>query len=112
MTTRTTRARSAPTTTAYVVMSPAPQTGTVNWALLACIRFFEQGAAGYATDTGNTFYGAYQFTLPTWQSVGGSGNPAEAEPDEQDSRAWRLYLRDGLDPWPTPKVMCRHLVAS
>ncbi len=98
-------------------VEPAPRTTTVNWALLACIRSFEQndnpraGPTGYASDTGNSFYGAYQFTWSTWVSVGGSGNPAHAEPDEQDARAWRLYLRDGLAPWPTPAVKCRHLVA-
>jgi hypothetical protein len=39
------------------------------------------------TDTGNGFYGKYQFDLPTWQSVGGSGNPAQASEAEQDRRA-------------------------
>ncbi len=90
---------------------PAPLPATAS-ALLACIRSFEQGAAGYATDTGNTFYGAYQFTLGTWRSVGGTGNPADAPPEEQDDRAWKLYLRDGLGPWPTPAVKCRHLAPN
>lgn len=75
-------------------------------SLLACIRSWEQGAGGYATDTGNGFYGAYQFTLSTWRSVGGAGNPADASAAEQDARAWRLYLREGLSPWPTPAVRC------
>lgn len=75
-------------------------------ALLACIRSYEQGAAGYATDTRNGFYGAYQFTLGTWRSVGGTGNPAHASPAEQDERAWALYLSRGLAPWPTPARRC------
>ncbi len=101
----TTRARSAPTTTVYE--PPSPQSRTVGGdAPLACIRSFEQGAAGYATDTGNGFYGAYQFDLATWQSVGGSGNPAHASAAEQDMRAEMLYDRRGLQPWPTPAVMC------
>lgn len=74
--------------------------------ILACIRSYEQGADGYATDTDNGFYGAYQFDWSTWQSVGGSGNPAETSADEQDERAWQLYLRRGLQPWPTPAAMC------
>ncbi len=104
VTTRTTRARSAPTTTGYE--PPSPQSRTTGAAPLACIRRYEQGAAGYATDTGNGFYGAYQFDLATWQSVGGSGNPAHASAAEQDMRAEMLYDRRGLQPWPTPAVMC------
>lgn len=74
--------------------------------LLACIRSYEQGGAGYATDTGNGFYGAYQFDLPTWRSVGGAGNPAHASAAEQDARAWALYQSRGLAPWPTPARRC------
>jgi Transglycosylase-like domain len=52
------------------------------------------------TDTGNGFYGKYQFTLSTWQSVGGVGNPAAAPEAEQDMRAGMLYAREGSAPWP------------
>jgi hypothetical protein len=52
------------------------------------------------TDTGNGFYGKYQFTLATWQAVGGSGNPARASESEQDSRAAQLLARAGADQWP------------
>jgi len=44
-----------------------------------------------ATDTGNGFYGKYQFDLQTWQAVGGSGNPAQASEAEQDRRAAALW---------------------
>ncbi|WP_270006599.1 transglycosylase family protein [Solirubrobacter deserti] len=53
-----------------------------------------------ATNTGNGFYGKYQFTLSTWQSVGGSGNPAAASEAEQNRRAAILYAREGASPWP------------
>lgn len=46
------------------------------------------------------YYGKYQFDLGTWQSVGGSGNPAEASEPEQDYRAALLYSRAGSSPWP------------
>jgi len=75
-------------------------------ALLACIRSYEQGDAGYATDTGNGYAGAYQFDRQTWASVGGTGNPAHASPAEQDARAWALYESRGLSPWPTPARRC------
>jgi hypothetical protein len=52
------------------------------------------------TDTGNGFYGKYQFTLQTWQAVGGSGNPAAAPEAEQDRRAAALYASAGAGQWP------------
>ncbi len=52
------------------------------------------------TDTGNGFYGKYQFTLATWQAVGGSGNPAQASEAEQDRRAAALLAQAGPGQWP------------
>jgi Transglycosylase-like domain len=52
------------------------------------------------TNTGNGFYGKYQFAQSTWQSVGGVGNPAAASEAEQDMRAAMLYEREGSSPWP------------
>jgi hypothetical protein len=52
------------------------------------------------TNTGNGFYGKYQFTPETWASVGGTGNPAAAPEAEQDARAAALYAREGAAPWP------------
>src|SRR6476619_3943992 len=53
-----------------------------------------------ATDTGNGFYGKYQFDLQTWQAVGGTGSPADASEAEQDRRAASLYAKAGPSPWP------------
>jgi len=53
----------------------------------------------YAINTGNGYYGAYQFDLSTWRSVGGSGYPNEASPAEQDYRALILYRQRGWNPW-------------
>jgi hypothetical protein len=52
------------------------------------------------TDTGNGFYGKYQFTLDTWQAVGGAGNPAQASEAEQDRRASTLLAQAGSGQWP------------
>jgi hypothetical protein len=46
------------------------------------------------------YRGAYQFDVQTWQSVGGSGDPAAASPAEQDSRAAALVSQRGSNPWP------------
>lgn len=77
-------------------------------AVLACIRQIES-TNDYRARNGN-HWGAYQFVPSTWRSVGGSGNPAHAPPQEQDMRARRLLEREGLDPWPTPSRKCRHLM--
>jgi Transglycosylase-like domain len=66
---------------------------------LAAIRACESGG-NYAANTGNGFYGAYQFDQGTWQSVGGSGLPSDASPGEQDRRAQMLIDRSGASPWP------------
>jgi hypothetical protein len=77
-------------------------TARATGAPLASIRACEtRGQPNpYSTNTGNGFYGAYQFTPGTWQSVGGSGNPAAASPAEQDKRAAILYSQRGAQPWP------------
>jgi transglycosylase-like protein len=64
-------------------------------AIAAC-----ESGGNYSTNTGNGFYGAYQFTQETWESVGGTGNPAAASPAEQDKRAAMLYAQSGSTPWP------------
>jgi hypothetical protein len=66
---------------------------------LAAIAACESGG-NPATNTGNGFYGKYQFDLQTWASVGGSGLPSDAGEAEQDRRAAMLYARSGAAPWP------------
>jgi Transglycosylase-like domain/Putative Flp pilus-assembly TadE/G-like len=44
-------------------------------------------------------YGLFQFDIPTWESVGGHGNPINAPPEEQWARAIMLYQRRGFQPW-------------
>jgi hypothetical protein len=73
--------------------------GSTASAPLQAIAACESGG-NPATDTGNGFYGKYQFTQSTWQSVGGTGNPAAASEAEQDRRAAMLYAQSGSTPWP------------
>ena len=44
-------------------------------------------------------YGLFQFDIPTWESVGGHGNPIDASPEEQWMRAYLLYRQRGFQPW-------------
>ncbi|WP_081685725.1 transglycosylase family protein [Candidatus Solirubrobacter pratensis] len=46
-----------------------------------------------------THFGKYQFDLRTWRSVGGTGSPLDAPPEEQDYRAALLYAQRGGQPW-------------
>ena len=73
----------------------APATPPHLQAIAAC-----ESGGNPSTDTGNGFYGKYQFTQATWQSVGGTGNPAAASEAEQDRRAAMLYARTGASSWP------------
>ncbi|SOD74751.1 putative peptidoglycan binding protein [Jatrophihabitans sp. GAS493] len=59
----------------------------------------------YDINTGNSHYGAYQFDLSTWRSVGGNGYPNLASPAEQDKRALMLYRKRGWQPWQCARII-------
>jgi hypothetical protein len=63
------------------------------------IRQCESGG-NYSTNTGNGFYGAYQFSQATWNSLGYSGTPSSASPATQDAAAAALASRSGFGQWP------------
>ena len=86
-------------TTTRVTQSTAANYATGASGVLAHIRQGESGG-NYADNTGNGYYGAYQFSLGTWRGVGGSGLPSDASPAEQDMRAQMLYNERGCSPWP------------
>lgn len=67
---------------------------------LAAIRACESGGDYGAVSSDGLYRGAYQFDRPTWESVGGSGDPAAATPAEQDGRAAQLLTERGSNPWP------------
>jgi hypothetical protein len=66
-------------------------------------------SSGNYSATNGIYRGAYQFDQRTWNSVGGSGDPAAASPAEQDYRAQILYNQRGAQPWP---VCGRHLAGD
>jgi resuscitation-promoting factor RpfB len=67
---------------------------------LAAIRACESSGNYGAVSANGRYRGAYQFDQQTWQSVGGSGDPASASASEQDARASRLRSQRGSNPWP------------
>jgi uncharacterized protein YabE (DUF348 family) len=69
----------------------------LNWAALAeC----ESGGNPDAVNPAGPYYGLYQFSQSTWNSVGGSGVPTDASSSEQTYRAQLLYQRSGAGQWP------------
>jgi Transglycosylase-like domain len=67
---------------------------------LEAIAQCESGGDPTAIGGGGLYRGKYQFSVGTWQSVGGSGDPAAAPEGEQDRRAAMLLARDGAGQWP------------
>ncbi len=74
----------------------APTADGLNWAALAKC---ESGGNPRAVNSRGGYYGLYQFSLSTWASVGGTGNPIDASPDEQTARAQTLYNKAGAGQW-------------
>ena len=66
------------------------------WAKLAQC----ESGGNPATNTGNGFYGMYQFTLETWQALGGTGYPHEADAATQTAMAKKLQAQAGWGQWP------------
>lgn len=54
----------------------------------------------YNADTGNGYYGAYQFSAGTWRRLGYQGLPHQAPPEIQDEAARKLQARSGWGQWP------------
>ena len=61
-----------------------------------CIRQLES-SNNYRTPGG----GAYQFKNGTWEDLGGTGRPEDADPATQDAMAMKLYQQRGWQPWTT-----------
>jgi hypothetical protein len=60
----------------------------------------ESGGDPRAIGGGGLYRGLLQFSMATWQSVGGVGDPIDASPAEQMRRGAILYARSGPSQWP------------
>lgn len=67
-------------------------------ATLARIAQCESGGNPAAVNPAG-YYGLYQFSISTWQSVGGTGLPSEASVEEQTMRAKMLQAKAGWGQW-------------
>lgn len=74
--------------------APAP-TGDPWTALRQC-----ESGGDYSSNTGNGYFGAYQFSQATWSALGFPGRPDQASPSMQDQAAHQLQASSGWGQWP------------
>jgi hypothetical protein len=60
----------------------------------------ESGGDPAAVSPDGQYRGKYQFAQQTWESVGGTGDPAAAPEAVQDQKAAQLQAQRGSSPWP------------
>ncbi len=66
----------------------------------ALLRECESGG-DYGADTGNGYFGAYQFSPETWRAFGYEGLAHENAPEVQDDAAVALQAEQGWGAWPS-----------
>jgi hypothetical protein len=86
-------------TAGFVVASAGAASAAATDEQLAALRQCESGG-NYAINTGNGYYGAYQFSASTWRGLGYSGLPHQASPAVQDEATRALQTRSGWGQWP------------
>lgn len=88
-------AKAAPKRTTTPAAPAATVSGGVWDRLAQC-----ESSSNWSINTGNGYYGGLQFSLASWQGVGGSGYPHQASKAEQIARAERLLAIQGWGAWP------------
>jgi hypothetical protein len=89
--------RSAARTSRGAAADGGRSAGDGVWAALARC---ESGGDPTARGGGGRYFGAFQFSLATWQSLGYAGNPIDHPYAVQLAAARRLQARSGWDQWP------------
>jgi Transglycosylase-like domain len=82
-----------------MVAAPAGAAGTLS-ADLYKLRMCESGD-NYRANTGNGYFGAYQFAAGTWHSLGFHGRPDHAKAATQNRAARDIHAREGWRAWPS-----------
>lgn len=77
------------------VAAPMVSSGSVWDQLAQC-----ESGGNWSINTGNGYYGGIQFSLSSWQAVGGSGLPSNASREEQIMRGEALRAIQGWGAWP------------
>ncbi len=79
--------------------APAPAGGGGAGGVWLQLRECESGD-DYQANTGNGYYGAYQFSQQTWTNLGYPGRPDLEPPAMQDAAAQKLQAQSGWGQWP------------
>jgi hypothetical protein len=94
------RSRLAPApATSRPARTPLQAAAAIGDDLLAKLRWCEAGGR-YDANSGNGYYGAYQFSAGTWHKLGYTGLPHQAPPEMQDEAARKLQAHSGWGQWP------------
>ena len=80
--------------------APAPIPADAK-AILDQLAQCESGGNVAAESRDGRYFGKYQFSIATWEAMGGTGSPAEAPEATQDALAYKLYQQRGTAPWPS-----------
>ena len=87
------KAKAARVVTAVAVTAPA--TGDA----FTQLRYCEAGG-DYTRNSGNGYYGAYQYSIGSWDNFGGYARPDLAPAAVQDAKAEADQAARGWSPWP------------
>lgn len=90
---------SAPSTTSPTSTTAPSGSASPSASVWLELRNCESGD-NYQANTGNGFYGAYQFTQSTWTALGYPGRPDQAPPAMQNQAAVKLQAQSGWGQWP------------
>lgn len=88
------------TTTLHSHTQAAQSTTGISGDIWSKLAQCESGGNPTDVDRTGIYWGAFQFTLNTWHSMGMSGNPIDYSYEEQLSTAQRLQARSGWGQWP------------
>ncbi|WP_162246129.1 resuscitation-promoting factor [Sanguibacter sp. Leaf3] len=80
--------------------APAPAAPVVTGDVWGQLAQCESGGNPSVVSSNGLYHGLYQFSVGTWQSLGGTGLPSQASPAEQTRLAQALQARSGWGQWP------------
>jgi hypothetical protein len=63
-----------------------------------------ESSDNYRENTGNGYFGAYQFATRTWHGLGFNGRPDQATAATQNRAARKMHSENGWAAWPS----CSH----
>ena len=88
-----------PTTQVEIVGTKT--TNSFNGGFADALAQLRSCEGSYTSNTGNGYYGAYQYDDGTWGNYKGYAHASDAPPSVQDEKAWQTYQARGWSPWPT-----------